>query len=113
MQHELVRLMKNFDRVRERVTQFSASFERAKASTNVGFSWYPYDTFSNLDHLASIVPSEVDALFSNNLRIADIGAADGALSFYLETLGHRCDIYDHAPTNLNGLRGARTLKQLL
>lgn len=105
--------MNNLERIRAQAPRFVASFEQVKASTSVEFPWYPYDTFANLEHIAPIAPREVDALFSENLRIADIGAADGALSFYLESLGHRCDIYDHAPTNMNGLRGARALKNAL
>ena len=103
----------NRERLVARASQFASRFEQIKASTIVNFPWYPYDSFANLHHLAPIMPSEFDALLSNRLRIADIGAADGALSFYLESLGHQCDIYDHAPTNMNGLEGARTLKRLL
>ncbi len=105
--------MRNFERISKQVTQFEAHFEQTKASAIVDFRWYPYDTFANLHHLIPVVPAEVDDLLNDSLKIADIGAADGALSFYFESLGHRCDIYDHAPTNMNGLEGARTLKRLL
>jgi hypothetical protein len=45
--------------------------------------------------------------------IADIGAADGDLAFFFETLGVKAHIIDHGPTNFNGLRGARLLKETL
>ena len=45
--------------------------------------------------------------------VADIGAADGDLAFFLETLGFEVDIVDNAPTNWNGLKGARRLRELL
>jgi len=103
----------NRERLAARAPQFASHFEQIKAATTVNFRWYPYDTFANLHHLTPIMPIEFDDLLNDSLRIADIGAADGALSFYLESLGHQCDIYDHAPTNMNGLEGARTLKRLL
>jgi tRNA (mo5U34)-methyltransferase len=48
-----------------------------------------------------------------NKSIADIGAADGDLAFFMESLGNQCDIYDFGPTNYNGLRGAYFLKERL
>jgi hypothetical protein len=45
--------------------------------------------------------------------IADIGAADGDLAFFLETLGCEVELIDHGPTNFNGLRGARLLREAL
>jgi len=45
--------------------------------------------------------------------IADIGAADGDLAFLLSSLGCEVDIVDHAPTNFNGLEGARLLARQL
>jgi 2-polyprenyl-3-methyl-5-hydroxy-6-metoxy-1,4-benzoquinol methylase len=44
--------------------------------------------------------------------IADIGAADGDLAFFLEQQYQMSiHIIDHAPTNFNSLRGARRLKE--
>ena len=45
------------------------------------------------------------------LPVADIGAADGDLAFTLEDAwGWEVDIVDTAPTNMNGLDGARALR---
>lgn len=74
--------------------------------------WYPYFSMANLDHLLPLV-GPIDHLFSGNHRVADIGAADGHLAFCFEAIGNTCDIYDYGPTNYNGLRGARLLKEEL
>jgi tRNA (mo5U34)-methyltransferase len=51
---------------------------------------------------------------AEGLPVADIGAADGDLAFFLEQrTGMTVSIVDHAPTNFNSLRGARLLKELL
>ena len=56
----------------------------------------------DLDHLAGDLP------------VADIGAADGDLAFTLEAVGGwDIDIVDTAPTNMNGLEGARALREQL
>jgi hypothetical protein len=76
--------------------------------------WYPHMTLlGNIMHFRSLMDKEFEALFAGGKRFADVGAGDGDLAFYLESLGNSCDIYDHAPTNFNSLRGARKLKEAL
>lgn len=79
------------------------------------FPWYPYDTLANFIHLDKVLTgSRRDLLgLAEGKPIADIGAADGALAFLLEKLGHQVDILDYGPTNFNTLRGARLLKEAL
>jgi tRNA (mo5U34)-methyltransferase len=105
--------MKNYRRFREGSASFSDSLVALKASQDVDFQWYPYGTMGNVDHLAPLVDEDHDWLFSPGLKCADFGAADGDLSFYLESQGQMSDIYDFGPTNMNGLRGARRLKEVL
>ncbi|GAC1346118.1 MAG: hypothetical protein NVSMB18_27460 [Acetobacteraceae bacterium] len=76
----------------------------------VDFPWYPYDIMANVWHVADMLPDGLEHLFGPGKTIADIGAADGDLAFFLESLGNRCDIYDNPPTNMNGLRAAAALK---
>jgi tRNA (mo5U34)-methyltransferase len=45
--------------------------------------------------------------------VLDIGAADGALSFFLESLGYRVEAWDHSGTNMNRMQGLRSLAQVL
>ena len=46
-------------------------------------------------------------------KVADIGAADGDLAFFLERQGLAVDVIDNEYTNFNGLEGARTIKAAL
>jgi tRNA (mo5U34)-methyltransferase len=77
-----------------------------------GFPWYPYASMANFDHFRPLLTNS-DHLFEGSKRICDIGAADGHVGFSFERAGHTVDIYDYGPTNFNGLRGARLLKQQL
>jgi len=46
--------------------------------------------------------------------VADVGAADGDLSFFLEKAGFpTIDLIDNPPPNWNGLRGATELRDAL
>ena len=46
-------------------------------------------------------------------RIADIGAGDGDLAFFLEKMGFSVEIIDNEYTNFNGLEGVRVLKEAM
>lgn len=87
----------------------------ATARGQAPVSWYQYGSLSNFQHLQNLLGS-VDPMFFANLkakRIADVGAADGDVAFFLETLGFEVDVVDNAPTNHNGLTGARALQEAL
>lgn len=45
--------------------------------------------------------------------VLDVGAADGALSFFLERLGYRVHAVDYAGCNMNRMQGMRTLARHL
>ena len=93
--------------------RFMAEIDALKTSIDPGFPWYPYGILNNFIHLKPIFEAfPLDSLLQGN-PLADIGAADGDLAFFLETLGHAIQIIDHAPTNFNGLRGARLLARHL
>ncbi len=102
--------MTNFAKVRSRIPEFRRWLREFKEHSVVDFEWYPYETVGGLNRISPIIPEAIDHLFDGNRDIADIGAADGAMAFFLETLGNRCDIYDYAPTNFNHLKGANYLK---
>ena len=103
--------MSNYAELLDKVPEFDRWFNAFREKSQVDFGWYPYETIGGLRHLAPIVPEKIDYLFDGNRDIADIGSADGAVSFFLERLGNRCDIYDYEPTNFNQLQGARYIKQ--
>jgi len=73
--------------------------------------WYPYESLSNLVHLDRLLsPGHRDLYqLAGGKRIADIGAADGDMAFFLASHGFEVDIIDWGPTNFNGLDGARLL----
>ncbi|HEX3463965.1 MAG TPA: methyltransferase domain-containing protein [Candidatus Elarobacter sp.] len=94
--------------------EFKERLLRTKEQLEPPSFWYPYDTLANFIHLGKLDTD--DRVTLENLRgltIADIGAADGDMAFYLESLGNTVDIVDHAPTNFNGLRGAARMKEHL
>lgn len=77
--------------------------------------WYPYGSLDNFHLLERMLEGEFRNMF-NDVRgqvIADIGAADGDTAFFLESRGHAVDVIDYAPTNFNGCRGVRALREQL
>jgi hypothetical protein len=87
--------------------------KRALAPTE--FGWYPYGTL-NIFHVLSDLLTGDNRDFLSRVGdglIVDIGAADGDLAFFLESLGYRAHIADFAPTNFNNCKGMRLLKQSL
>jgi tRNA (mo5U34)-methyltransferase len=88
----------------------------ARAAIGDDIPWYPYDILGNVAHLdamLSVKHRDLDNLAKGS-PVADIGAADGDLAFALEDIGGwEVDIVDTAATNMNGLRGARALRDHL
>lgn len=101
----------NFKEFRTNSEPFGRRLEDIQAQ-NPAIPWYPYGSMANLQHLEPMI-DPIDFLFAGGQRIADIGAADGHLAFCLEHAGNSCDIYDNAPTNFNGLRGAKAFRDAL
>jgi tRNA (mo5U34)-methyltransferase len=78
------------------------------------FSWYGYEILANVLHIEGLLGKNWNGLLNRiDGPVADIGTADGDLGFLLEKLGHTVDLIDYAPTNWNGMRGARRLKELM
>ena len=79
--------------------------------------WYPYSTLHNVAVLEKLCAAAglnlLELCQCERGKVADIGAADGDLAFFLERHGLTVDAIDNAYTNFNGLEGARTLKQAL
>ena len=93
---------------------FNKKLEQTKLEIDRDFPWYPYGTLNNFSHLRRIFNKyPLDTLIGKSLKTLDIGAADGDLAFYLESLGYKADIIDFPPTNFNNLRGANLLKERL
>ena len=92
--------------------RFRRKFEIAKRMIEPrDFEWYPYDCYSNLFYVQKLLN---DARFSfaeiaGAEPVLDLGAADGALSFFLESIGYRVDALDYSGTNINRMQGIRRL----
>lgn len=97
-----------------RAGEFRQTLLAAKAASDPGL-WYPYDSLGNIEHLDRVLTGEWRSLhrLAGGRPVADIGAADGDLAFFLESTGLEMEIIDHAPTNFNQLEGARRLKGAL
>jgi tRNA (mo5U34)-methyltransferase len=79
--------------------------------------WYPYSTLSNIGFLEQLSTTAGLDLFElcrgPHGKVADIGAGDGDLAFFLEKQGLSVDVIDNEYTNFNRLEGARVLKEAL
>jgi tRNA (mo5U34)-methyltransferase len=77
--------------------------------------WYPYGTLDNFFALDALLTGEHRFLLNliGDNPVLDIGAADGSLAFFLESLGYKVQVIDYGPTNFNNLRGLRLLKENL
>src|SRR5215471_950833 len=80
---------------------------------DTGFEWYRYDTLSAFSHLEKALSGANRCVFTGTGRVLDLGAQDGELAFFLESLGYRVTAADHPAYNHNGMRGIRALKAAL
>jgi SAM-dependent methyltransferase len=94
--------------------RFRAALDKVKAEMP-HISWYPYDSFMNLYPLRALLEGERRHLLdlAAGAPVLDLGCGDGALSFFLESLGAAVHAVDNASTNFNGMRGVRVLKESL
>jgi tRNA (mo5U34)-methyltransferase len=78
-------------------------------------AWYPYDSFANLFQLSNLMKSCGMTLpsLAEGGPVLDLGAGDGALAFFLESLGHAVDAVDNAGANMNRMEGIRALAAAL
>ncbi|GAA4853827.1 class I SAM-dependent methyltransferase [Saccharopolyspora rosea] len=107
----------DFETLRDRALAFRDELlARKEKIAPTDFGWYPYDTMANVFHLDALLSGSRREVFDElaGTRVADIGAADGDFGFFLaQELGCSVDLVDNAPTNFNGLRGARRLVEEL
>jgi tRNA (mo5U34)-methyltransferase len=106
----------HIDELARGVPEFIRFLEATKANiAPTEFKWYPYGSLYNVYHLDKLLGADHRDLgrLIGSRRIADIGAADGELAFFLERHGAEVDVVDWPSTNFNGLRGVRALKASL
>ena len=93
------------------------SFWKLKLAHRPKSFWYPYPILGNIAVLERLL-AKADLNLLQLCRgeygkIADIGAADGDLAFFLEKQGLSVDAIDNESSNFNRLEGARILKEAL
>ena len=97
--------------------RFRRWLNRIKAGINGGDfgGWYPYDSFSNFFALKRILGGhpELFQQLGGDGPVADVGCADGDLSFFLESLGCKVHAIDHPAPNYNAMQGVKALKAAL
>src|SRR5579863_3527375 len=98
----------------QRARQFKAKLEETKKQIP-GIVWYPYDTFASLGIADKFLTGRNRSLLdlAAGDPILDLGCADGALSFFFESLGSKVHAVDHLPTNYNAMRGITELRAAL
>ena len=94
--------------------RFRTRLDQAKAGI-ADVPWYPYDSLMNLYPLRDLLTGDRRFLLdlAGGAPVLDLGCGDGALAFFLESLGATVHAVDNAPTNYNGMRGVRALKAAL
>lgn len=77
-------------------------------------TWYGYDILANIWLIEQLLDNGfADLLERCQGPVADIGAADGDLGYFLESQGRQIQFLDLPSTNWNGMRGMQHMKQLL
>ena len=79
------------------------------------FDWYPYDSFGYISRLDLLLNGRLSVVraMAGKEPVLDAGCGDGALSYFMESLGCRVDAIDNPPTNHSGMQGVRRLKEAL
>jgi len=96
--------------------RFQAELAASKSAVSRReFDWYPYDSFGTISVFDSVLTGANRWLRSliGDEPVLDAGCGDGAVSFFLESLGARVYAVDHAPTNYNRMAGVKALKSVL
>ena len=98
----------------EEAAEFQKKLALVKQSLPPQFDWYPYDSFGNVPAVTKLLGPKLTlrdvALYG---EVLDIGCADGAMAFFLESFGASVEAVDLPSTNYNQMQGIRSLKQAL
>ena len=113
---ELSLVRPDISSIAQQAAQYQIEFDALKQALQPrDFGWYPYDSLGSLFTLDQLLTGEsrylLDLLTPG--PILDLGCADGALAFFLESLGCRVQAFDNPNTNFNEMQGVRALRQAL
>ncbi|MDR6936864.1 class I SAM-dependent methyltransferase [Luteibacter sp. 3190] len=99
--------------LQERCNEFRNHIAALKSKR--AMDWYPYDSLHNVDLMSEYMPAELINRFASadlDWNVLDIGAGDGDVGFFFETLGCHVDMLDNPSTNFNDCRGISTFAEL-
>ncbi len=99
----------NGDTLKAAADDFRVRIDELRTRLPRDFEWYPYGTLLNFIHLRDIFNDFPLTALTTSRHVADIGAADGDIAFFMASMGYDVDVIDYAPTNANGLKGLRAL----
>ncbi|MEW5980704.1 MAG: class I SAM-dependent methyltransferase [Acidobacteriota bacterium] len=79
------------------------------------FEWYRYSILGSVEQICQLLQGDFQDLSNivTGPQVADIGGADGDLSFFLERYGLDVDLIDNSETNINGMKAARLIKKTI
>ncbi|HRG15929.1 MAG TPA: hypothetical protein PLB00_08025 [Pseudomonadota bacterium] len=95
--------------------KFMRHHDARKREMAVDFPWYPWPSLTNFQHLDRLLRGEnrdLRRLLGEGTAV-DIGAADGDVAFFMESLGVPMHVVDYPPTNYNSCRGVRAMRDAL
>jgi hypothetical protein len=98
--------------LRDRATTYAATLQSKRHELAKPEFWYPYGSIYNFVSIEKLLTGANRNLFCeiNPKRAADIGAADGDVSFFLEQEGWDMTVIDNPPTNWNSLKGVKLFR---
>jgi SAM-dependent methyltransferase len=78
-------------------------------------AWYPYDSMSNFTHIERLLGGGRKEFFHAlpSSRVLDVGACDGDVAFYLESIGLQVEAVDSPNTNHSALGAFHALHREL
>jgi hypothetical protein len=95
--------------------KFMKRHDARKRDLEVEFPWYPWPSLTNFQHLDRLLSGgnrDLRQLIGSGTAV-DIGAADGDVAFFMESLGVPMHVVDFPPTNYNSCRGVHAMREAL
>ncbi len=102
--------------IRDKAVIFKLELDaKKKIIASENYPWYQYDILGNFIHLDNLLKGNNRNLpqLIGEQPVLDIGAADGDLSFFMETLGYEVHAIDNPATNNNAFHAITLLRNAL
>jgi len=98
--------------MRREEAEFQKKLTLTQQQLRAPFDWYPYDSLGNVEQWEELLgPKRTVLDLARGGTVLDIGCADGAVSFFLESQGCQVEALDLPSTNYNQMQGIRLLKE--